>query len=169
MPLLGAIIAGGAASRFGSDKGAALLGGRALLDHVAAALTPQVDALVIVGRDWRGLARIDDRPSPGMGPLSALNAALHHGRAHGFDDVLAAGCDVLPLPVDLARRLSPGPAVVAGQWLLGHWPVALADRLDDWLAQQDDRSIRAWMRVSGAREVDVPGDFRNINRPEDLM
>lgn len=168
MTLLGAIVAGGAARRFGGDKGAATLGGVALVDHVAAALRAQTDELVIVGRTWPGLRTLDDRPHAGEGPLGGLNAALHHARAAGHEAVLCAGCDTLPVPSDLMRRLSPGPAVVEGHWLMGLWPAALADGLDHWLRDQDDRSIRGWMRRAGARTVALDITFLNINTPEAL-
>lgn len=168
MSILGAIIAGGGARRFGADKGAALLCGVKLIDHVARALAAQCDDLVIVGREWDGLASVPDRPRGGEGPLGGINAALHHARALGHQAVLCAGCDTLPVPGDLAARLSPGPAVVDGHWLMGYWPVALAEALDMWLAQQEDRSIRAWMRHVGARTVAMECAFHNINTPEAL-
>jgi len=168
MRLLGAIIAGGAARRFGADKGAALLGGKALIDHVADALRTQCDALVIVGRDWPGIQRVNDRPGPGEGPLGGLAGALHHAWAEGFDAVLCAGCDTLPIPDDLYDRLTPGPAVVEGQWLFGLWPVNLSKSLDQWLASQADRSIRGFLREAGARLVPLDHDFLNINTQEAL-
>lgn len=169
MKILGAIIAGGEARRFGSDKGAALFNGRALVDHVALSLTVQTGALVIVGRGWSGIERVEDRPRAGEGPLGGLSGALHHARTHGFDAVLCAGCDTLPLPSDLAIRLSPpGPAVVDGHWLMGIWPASLAEDLDNWLASQNDRSIRGFMRHVNARIVTVDADLVNINTPEAL-
>jgi len=165
---LGAIIAGGLATRFGGDKGAALLDGVALVDHVVAALRSQVDEIVMVGRDWPGLTSMADRPAPGLGPLGGLCAALHHGRSIGAEDVLVVGCDTLPLPGDLGLRLAPGPAVVEGQWNIGLWPVSLADNLEAWLQQPRKYSWRAWMELTGARMVAFPEDFTNINSPDDL-
>jgi molybdopterin-guanine dinucleotide biosynthesis protein A len=60
MTLLGAIFAGGASRRFGSDKALADIGGVALLERVAARLRPQCDALVVVGREWPGLESVAD-------------------------------------------------------------------------------------------------------------
>lgn len=168
MSLLGAILAGGQSSRFGSDKGTARLGDQALIDHVIAGLRPQVDALVIVGREWPGLPDISDRPEPSLGPLGGLCAALHYAAERGHEHVLAVGCDTLPLPPDLASRLSPGPCVVEGQWLIGLWPSALAPGLESWLLMQEDRSIRAWMRHVGARALDLDWTFANINQPKDM-
>jgi molybdenum cofactor guanylyltransferase len=165
MKRLGAIIAGGHSTRFGGDKAAALIAGRALIDHVAAALHPQVEALIVCGRDWPGLATVADDPAPDLGPLGGLCAALRHAVAHGFDIVLTAGCDSLPVP-DL--RALGGPAVVAGQRLFGVWPVAFADQLSAHLATTTDRSVRHWIAVSGAREIALPGAVHNINTRRDL-
>src|SRR3546814_5020197 len=71
---LGAVLAGGRSSRFGSDKALAMLGGRTLLDHAQAALRPHCDALIVVGRG-EGLA---DWPQPDMGPLGGVAGALRH-------------------------------------------------------------------------------------------
>jgi len=169
MKILGAIIAGGASRRFGGDKGVALLGGSALVEHVASAVQMQCDDLVIVGRDWPGIARVEDRPNQGEGPLGGLNGALHHAQVHGFDAVLCAGCDTLPVPPDLAVSLVPGPSVVDAHWLMGLWPVALAAELDHWLIDQPDRSIRGFMRHIGVNRVVFDTDFVNINTPEALV
>jgi molybdenum cofactor guanylyltransferase len=165
--VLGAIIAGGHATRFGGDKGAALIDGRALIDHVRDALVPQVDAVVICGRDWPGMVSIADRPAADMGPLGGLCAALRHATANGFDAVMTAGCDVLPVP-DLRALVGPVAAVVDRQRLFGFWPAALAQMLDDHLASQNDRSIRHWVAVSGARTVPCPTAFHNLNTRDDF-
>lgn len=168
MSLLGAIIAGGAARRFGGDKGAALLNGVALIDHVAVSLHKQCEEVVIVGRDWPGLLSLSDRPYGNEGPLGGINAALHYARAQRHEAVLCAGCDSLPVPDTLAERLAPGPAVIDGHWLLGLWPVALGDALDHWLGAQPDRSIRGWMRQAHVRVVPLGASVYNINTPEML-
>lgn len=166
--ILGAIIAGGASSRFGSDKACFPVGGRPMLDRVAASLAPQCETLVVCGRVWPGLASLADRPEPGLGPLGGLAAALHHARAHGYGAVLTSGCDIWPVPDDLAQRLSPGPACILGQPLLGLWPSALAPLLDRRLAETEDRSMRGWIAEAGARRIDPGCVIHNLNRPEDV-
>ncbi len=169
MTLLGAILAGGASRRFGSDKAAALWRGVALLDHVAARLRGQCDALVVIGREWPGLTGVADVPAPGLGPLGGLAGALAYGLSRGHAAVLTSGCDLPDLPLDLAERLVRPNAVAAGQPLLGLWETGLAGRLAGYLAATEDRSLRGWVREVGAREADLPIAPRNVNRPDDLL
>ncbi len=166
MRRLGAILAGGASRRFGSDKALALHDGQPLIAHAAQALLGQCDALVICGRDWGGYPALADRPQPGLGPMGGLCAALIHAAANGFDEVLAAPCDLLGVD-KAASLLAPGPAVAEGQWLLGLWPSAEADALESLLRREGAVSARRWREVAGATERPLPG-LRNINRPNDL-
>lgn len=167
MQILGAVLAGGRSSRFGSDKAMARMrDGRTLLDHAVAGLAPHVVKVVICGRN----DGLPDRPAPDMGPLGGLNAALHHAAAHGFAGVLTTGCDMpfypSPLPLPL---LSKSAAVLEGQPLIGWWPTDLAAELDAHLAEENNRSLFGWMERIGARRVAVPGlTLPNINRPQDL-
>ncbi|MFC3440684.1 molybdenum cofactor guanylyltransferase [Sphingobium rhizovicinum] len=165
-PILGAVLAGGRSSRFGSDKALALLDGKTLLDHAMAGLAPHVADVVLCGREG-GLA---DRPHPDMGPLGGLNAALHHALSHGFIGVLTTGCDMPFYPAELpAALIGDKPAVLQGQQLLGWWPATLAFELDAHLDEENNRSIYGWLERIGARIVEVPGlTLPNINRPEDL-
>ena len=167
--LLGAIIAGGASRRFGSDKAAALLDGRTLIDRVADAMARQADRIVVVGRRWPGLESIADQPTAGLGPLGGLLGALNHGAALGYDRVLTAPCDVAELPGDLLVTLDPAPAVLSDQPVIGLWPAALAEPLRAHLgATPHDRSMRRWIAMAGAREIDLPYGLPNVNTPADL-
>ena len=168
MKRLGAIIAGGQSLRFGGDKGAALLNGIALIDHVANALRPQVDALIIVGREWSGLVSIADAPAPRLGPLGGLNAALTYAQTNGYDEVITAGCDTLPIPNNLLSLLTGVPSVVAEHYLIGRWPSNLASALVEHLASQSDRSMRGWLAACAAQMIPVPQPFYNLNAPEAL-
>lgn len=167
LPILGAVLAGGRSSRFGSDKALARMAdGRTLIDHAIAALAPHVATVVICGRD----GGLPDRPAPGMGPLGGLNAALHHARDGGYAGVLTTGCDMPFYPAELPRALiGTGAAILKGQQLLGWWPAALAPELDAHLAEANNRSIHGWLARIGARLVDMPDIILpNINRPDDL-
>ena len=166
--MLGVILAGGMARRFGSDKALAEIDGRPMLDHVAARMRPQCDALMVAGRDWPGLERIDDFPTPSLGPLGGLAGALAFARSHGFAAVLTAGCDLPDLPLDLRARLGLPNAVLRGQPTIGLWESSLADPLADWLGSAADRSIRAWAIAADARYVAADCEIANVNTLDDL-
>lgn len=167
--VLGAILAGGRSSRFGSDKAEALWRGKPLVEHVADRLRTVTGDLILCGRGYGGLRAIPDRPAADMGPLGGLNAALHHAQAHGFAAVLTLGCDTPDVPAALLERLhgAAGPVYVARLPVIGRWPAALAADLDAFLAEDRKHSIRAWAERTGAAAIDWP-DLANINVPADL-
>lgn len=167
---LGAVLAGGQSTRFGSDKAEALLEGRSLLDHALHALAPHVDEMVLCGRTVIGTTSLPDRPAPDLGPLGGINAALHHAREQGFDAVITTGCDMPFFPKALFDALMGNEAaVLEGQHLAGFWPVALAERLDQHLMQSSNRSLFAWFDQVAPRLVTMPDlVMPNINRVGDL-
>ena len=168
MRRLGAIIAGGKATRFGSDKAAAILNGRPLIEHVADGLRKQVDKIIVCGRAWPGMDGVDDVPFADMGPLGGLNAAFIYAQQNGFDAVVTAGCDVVPVP-ELPRHLPDGRAVyIDGHYLFGVWPVALAPVLDRHLRNQDNLSMRSWITLTGAQAIIASDIFHNLNTPLEL-
>jgi molybdopterin-guanine dinucleotide biosynthesis protein A len=109
--ILGAIIAGGASSRYGSPKALARVGGVRVVDRVAAALRAALghdDIFAIVNDAALAEAialphRADERP--GMGALGGVHAALLHAREHGARAILTAGCDMPFLAVPLLRLI----------------------------------------------------------------
>lgn len=168
MRILGAVLAGGRSSRFGSDKALAVLEGMPLIAHAIEALAAHADTVVSCGRDWPGLVSIPDNPAGGHGPLAGLNAALRHAAENGFDTVLCAPIDVHPLPDALRLLAGESPAVLRTQWAVGHWPAALGPALDRHLAS-GALSIRSWLQASDARLIDDAHlGLRNINFMEDL-
>lgn len=166
--ILGAVLAGGEAVRFGSDKALAAPGGKALLDRAVAQLAVQCDAVVVVGRTVAPVLALPDQPRPGMGPLAGIAAALDHARGHGFAAVLTCGVDSPGLAPDLAARLAPGPAYVAAQPVIGLWPVAALEPLRAILAAAGRHSLRRLTEAIGARAVQLPVPPVNINTPTDL-
>jgi len=170
--LLGAILAGGKSSRFVGDKATAIVDGRALIDHVAAALTPVTQSVIVVGRDWPGMDSIADRPAPNMGPLGGLCGALCHARDAGFDVVITAGCDMMPVvlpPMKEPDIPAVKPVYIADHFLSAIWPAALAGSLEKYLAENEDRSLRSWIRYCDARAVDASEPFYNLNTAQDLQ
>jgi molybdopterin-guanine dinucleotide biosynthesis protein A len=169
MPILGAILAGGQSSRFGSDKCELVIGGRRLIDHTIRALAGQVDAVVICGRSESGYLSLDDRPKRNLGPLGGLNSALRYAADNAFDAVLSTPVDVIPLPEDLARRLGcPRLAHLKTQHAVACWPSSLAEALEVHLAS-GKRSVMSWIEACRSPAVD-DGDLGlfNLNDPTRL-
>lgn len=166
--ILGAILAGGQAQRFGSDKAQALYEGARLIDRVAAALAAQCAEVVVCGREEPGFLCLPDWPRPGLGPLGGLAAALRHAAAEGFDFVLSAGVDVPDLPYNLVATLvGDDAAILESQPVVGLWPVAVAEALEAFLADSG-RSLYRFADHIGARRVELAAALMNVNRPEDL-
>lgn len=161
--ILGAVLAGGRSSRFGSDKALAALGGHTLLERAVASLEAQCDSVIVVGR-----GDVADRPRPGMGPLGGINAALHHAASHGFSEVLTCGVDCAGLSPQTCADLAPAPAYVADQPVIGLWPASAAPALDAFLASDAKHSMRAFAAMIGARPVSLSASPANINTREDL-
>lgn len=168
--LLGAVLAGGQSRRFGSDKALAELDDRPLIAHAVAALEPYVATVAICGREFADHVALADRPGPGLGPLGGLAAALRHAADHGFDAVLSIGCDMPVLPAALVEALltAGAPAAVRALPICGLWRASDADRLDEQLAESDDRSMRGWLAKCDGQWLDGDIKLANINTPEDL-
>ena len=168
MKTLGAILAGGKSSRFGSDKAEALLAGRSLLEHAIEALRPHCDSVVVVGRDTPLAPSIADWPGPDMGPLGGLAGALNHALNHGFDQVLTIPVDCALLPTDVRALLEPAPAYIASQPVIGLWPADAAAAIEQILSGTGSHAVRAFADAIGARAVTSVTIPANINTPKDL-
>lgn len=168
MKLLGAVLAGGQASRFGSDKALAEIGGHSLLSLAVDALVPWCDTVVVVGRSEAPTSTLPDWPRPDMGPLGGIAAALRLARTDGFDAVLTVGVDSPGLPADLLERLLPAPAYLANQPVIGLWPVGADEAIMEILNGDGRHSLRALAERTGARPVDLGAAVSNVNTPDDL-
>ena len=168
MRLLGAVLAGGRSRRFGSDKALARIAGRPMLALVAERLGAQTDDIVVAGRDWPGLARVEDVPATGLGPLGGIAGALAHARDHDFDAVLTTSCDLPALPRDLVALLGAPDARLHRQPTIGLWRAGHADGLRRYLESDAPRSVRSWADAIGAGVIAFDEELANINTPADL-
>ncbi len=166
--ILGAVLAGGRSTRFGTDKALAELGGRTLLARAVDALAGQCEAVVVAGRQEAPAPTLPDWPRPDMGPLGGIAAALHHARDAGYDEVLTCSVDCVDLHDDLAMQLRPAPAYCESQPVIGLWPASASAALDALLASDGRHSMRAFAEAIGARPVRFERIPANINTPADL-
>ncbi len=166
--ILGAVLAGGQSTRFGSDKALAELGGRTLLARAVDTLSGWCEHVVVVGRETAPAPTLPDWPRPDMGPLAGIAAALHHARDEGYDAVLTCGVDSADLPDDLPAQLQPAPAFLESQPVIGLWLPAASGTLDGILESDGKHSMFRFAEAIGARAVKSASKPANINRPADL-
>lgn len=136
---LGAVLVGGASTRFGSDKAAATFGQRTLLVHQLATLAGAgvVDRVYVGGpaRPEVGDARHVVDLFPGQGPLGAIittltAAAATRGRAQAIDMVVVLAVDVpLVKPATIRRLIN---AVVATDAHLANDAAVAFGQRDHW-------------------------------------
>lgn len=140
-----------------------------MLEWSISGFRAHVAEVVVCGRVWPGALALVDRPHPGLGPLAALNAALHHGQDHGFDFVLTTGCDIPVYPsAEIERLVAAAPAIIDSQPLIGCWPVTLAPSLDNYIASGARRSLYGWAEACGAAHIIAEAPILNINTRDDL-
>jgi molybdopterin-guanine dinucleotide biosynthesis protein A len=194
----GAVLAGGAASRYGGrPKGLLEVGGRRILDRVVAALTEAVGApplLVANAPDaatWRPDLAVQTDRRPGAGSLGGIYTAV----CAGPEPVLCVAWDMPFVPAALLRALIAGagdldaylPESAPGggkgsrgsgtvEPLCAAYGPACREAIERALARGDLRAIAFHdsVRVGTLplERVRTFGDpetlFFNVNRPEDL-
>jgi molybdopterin-guanine dinucleotide biosynthesis protein A len=170
--ILGAVLAGGQSSRFGSDKALAEYRGHTLLTHAVDTLSGWCEYVIVVGRATAPAPTLPDWPRPGMGPLGGIAAALHHARDEDYAFVLTCGVDSVALPDELPDLLAPAPAFLASQPIIGLWPARGASSaiaaIEDILHDNGPHSLKRFTQAIGARSVKSPVDPANINTQADL-
>jgi molybdenum cofactor guanylyltransferase len=187
---VGGILAGGLARRMnGIDKPLAGLGGKPLIAHVIARLSPQANPVLINANGPAdrfaefGLAVVPDRIGGFKGPLAGLHALMTAVKDRESRHLLVVPADTPFLPADLAEKLdaaSGDPTAVRIARCNGRrhpvaalWPVTMAAGLGDHLATTDDLSLAAYLRSVDHVEVDFTAKdgadpFFNVNSPSDL-
>jgi molybdopterin-guanine dinucleotide biosynthesis protein A len=166
--ILGVVLAGGKSSRFGSDKALAEFGGRTLLSRAVDALAGQCELVIIAGREAGPAQCIPDWPRPDMGPLGGIAAGLRYAQDEGYASILTCGVDSVGLPEDLALILSPPPAYLETQPIIGHWTSNAASIVEAILQSEGRHSMKAFAQAAGARGVSGASAPANINTPADL-
>jgi len=170
----GCVLAGGAGSRLGESKPAALLAGRALISYPLAALAAAGLRPAVVAKPATVLPELDAEvwlePDEPRHPLQGIVAAL---RRSDREAVVVCACDMPFLTADLVgwlARLREPLAVAAtadgAEPLLGRYTRALADPFAEALAA--GRPMRATVAALGARLVGE-GELGRFGDPKLLV
>lgn len=180
---LGAVMAGGASTRFGRDKALASLDGRTLVERAASTLSALCGDVVVVsshstheGEGWR---RVPDLRT-GLGPLAGLEAALAHAEGQGAEGVVVLACDVVGPDPELfgvlLEALGSAPAVaLAREGHPGFEPLCAVYRVETLgaarrLLDQGVRSAHRLLEEVGGRVHPVSGArVVNVNTESDLL
>lgn len=187
--ITGAIVAGGASSRFGGQaKGLLRVGGQRIIDRIAGALRPVVDTVAIIGNapdasEWLDGALVwrdqrDERAS-----IIGIHTALLHA-----DNVFVVAWDMPfvtePLTRAIARRFTSQASAVVPDGPRGPEPMCAIytndclETIEHALAAGDLRMtslVERLPRVARVSlgEIEKIGDpqrfFFNVNTPEDLL
>ncbi len=184
MSVTGVILAGGRATRMGGrEKGLIPLCGVPLIEHVIAALAPQVDDLIINANRRRktyaayGYAVVRDAVGLYWGPLAGVWSAM---RVAKTDYILTVPCDVPFLPRNLARRMlavssrekADACVVHDGERIQPAFALLKRDLAPSLLAYLKSGHRKAENWIKSVRFAPVrfrqPLAFRNINTPRDL-
>ena len=166
--ILGVVLAGGGSTRFGSDKALAELGGHTLLSLAVDALSGWCEYVVVAGRETAPAPTLPDWPHPAMGPLAGIAAGLRLARDEDYASVLTMGVDSVALPENLLELLSPAPAFLESQPVVGHWPAGTVDAIETLLLSEGKHSMLAFAGAIGATAVRFSAKPANINTPADL-
>lgn len=166
--ILGAVLAGGQSTRFGSDKALAELDGHTLLARAVDTLSGWCEYVVVAGRATAPAPTLPDWPRAGMGPLGGLAAALRLATDEGYEAVLSCGVDSLALPEDLLECLGAAPACLEAQPIVGLWPATVAAAIEAMLESDGPHSVYRFAESIGARLVALDRPPANVNTPADL-
>lgn len=191
--LPGLILAGGLSRRMGKNKALSPLGGQPLLSHVIERVAPQVSTLALnAPESWAeafGLPLVPDTKAGHAGPLAGVLAGMHHFAIHApqATHFLTVPADSPFFPADLSLRLADhitgdNAIVIAASSghvhpVFGLWPISIADDLEHWLADDNNRRIRSFLARHSTLGVSFSpvesttasiDPFYNINTPDEL-
>ncbi len=183
--ITGVILAGGEARRMGGgDKGLVELCGKPLIEHALAALSPQVDTLIINANRNReryaayGYPVVADGRHGFQGPLAGMLSCLEAAQT---EFLVTVPCDSPLLPdalvARLFRQLSAGQADISVahngarmQPVFALMSTSLAPSMQAFL-DRGERKIDRWFeqhRLAITDFSDQPDCFRNANTPAEL-
>ncbi len=168
----------------GGDKGLVELRGKPLIEHALAALSPQVNAVIINANRNRdryavyGHPVVADSRQGYQGPLAGMLSCLQAAKT---EFMVSVPCDSPLLPDDLVARLFRQLSDEEAEISVAHnghriqpvftlMPASLAPSMQAFL-DGGGRKIDRWFeqhKLAVTDFSDNPDSFRNINNPAEL-
>src|SRR3954468_20978711 len=179
LPVIGAVLAGGAGSRMGGAKPSAMLAGRPLASYAVAVLAEVCGSVVLVCKPDTELPSIDgaerwEEPAEPRHPLTGIAYALERAGgpvlvcAADMPSVTPAACQSLIEAAGGAGAVDAAVAVAAGviQPVLGLYAPTALDALRS--APPDAPLTDTVGELDAVRVALPPRLVRSVNTPEDL-
>lgn len=185
--VIGIVLAGGASTRMGRDKGGLELEGESLAAGAARRLAAVCPDIALADRGRRLVPGLPSLPDgPGRGPAAGLLGAA---RAYPGRPLLALACDLPHVPVPLLAELARTFQAEDADWVLPRWQGGSEPLCALWgaralalLETRVARGIYALWSLAGEADLAVrwlEGDllaafgppeeaFLNVNTPEEL-
>lgn len=189
--ILGVVLAGGLSRRMeGPEKSLLALHGTPLISHVVDRFRLQLPDLLINANgdprrfDFLGLPVQPDTVGDFSGPLAGVLAGMRWATQNGgATHILTAAADTPFFPHDYAKTMSEtardaGAEIAIARSngrnhpVFGYWPVGLADSLESFLVDENERKVMAFVKRYTHCMVDFNGEepdpFFNVNTRDDL-
>lgn len=182
MYIVGAVIAGGRASRLGGEKAFLAFAGSTLIETVIRRFAPQVEELALNLRaDMPAVSTnlpIIRDDSPDVGPAAGVIACLSWAACRSASFLATVPCDTPFLPRDLVAQLAsaakPDQSVYAhvdrSHYLCALWPTSALEQIR-MQAQTSRRlsDIHLALKSQGIPVRATPHAFLNINSRGDVL
>lgn len=178
MRVAGFVLAGGASTRMGTDKGRLRVGSRLLIEEVAEKVAAAAGNVTLLGSPARyadiSLPCLADL-RPGFGPLSGIETALASGRG---ELNLIVACDMPGLEIAWLRAIIETAEHRQARCVVAHdsdgrvhplCAVYKSSCFPDVRRAIDEQRLKM-MDLIGELQADffeIPCPVRNVNRPED--
>ena len=177
---IGVILAGGEARRFsGQDKGKLAYKNKRLIDHVYSRLSPQLDTVIVSGKEDYGLnvSVMPDLKNGPNGPAAALYSAINHPVIKSAAGFLTTPVDGPMLPRNLYEELfdnnCSAVATSEGQVhpTFAYWRISDLKEFFQTTDLSQSISLQFIAKSLKAKHVafSSPMNFFNINNPRDLL
>ena len=188
--ILGVVLAGGEAKRFGKDKSQVRLGNYTLIDHVLTKIIDQFEEILIVSNKDISFMTSDKitlisdyvkDKGPLGGVLSAMKWIVEKNKKYKWIATFPSDTPFFNKNIirEFSKKIKSNESLLyfvkANQKrhnIFGLWSIDLIKKLEDDLINKEERKVELWANKIGVKTINLEFDqfdpFFNINTTEDL-